>query len=242
MCDLSLAPTPGMGDGIINLDDALCDLFTDVGSITNGNMSIQWIKPDCTFEGRVMRRAPIGGISFVGVPTDMIAQREVGWFVQPFVAAGQPNITNRAVIVGSHDPSFAGHTISAATCLVDYINLPYHTQYTKAVEILCGLESVDWVDVTDTAGTGGPDGLPDTCTGGIYDPATGARVAVQTNINDPAPVPPLVRGFNGRIVSRNIAGRLSFTGTEFNLTPGDAYIVNLVAAYTGTRNWLSPHF
>ncbi len=103
-----------------------------------------------------------------------------------------------------------------------YLNLPYHTMYRTANEILCGLEGVDWVD----DGTG----APDQCTAGLFDPVSGVSVTTQA--------------FSGSFVGRSAfdaGGIVRFIGTNFDLTPGDAYLFNMNTGYAD-RLWLPPHF
>lgn len=216
------------GDGVINADDALCDLATDRDASAGGALMTMQKYDDgaCSFVGRTILKTP-AGYSFIGAFTDELttaANREIGYFVNVNKNPADPDLENRAVIVGSHDPSWAGKMVSR-TCSQTLLNLPYHTMYRSANEILCGLEGVDWMD-------GDGNGNPDTCDAGLFDPTSGVSVTVQTFSND--------SGYAGRSVFA-VGGNPVFIGTNFDLTPGDAYVFNMNTGY-GDRLWLPPHF
>jgi hypothetical protein len=179
----------------------------------------------CLFEGLIMLKlGPSVRIS--GAFTEELttpANREVGYFVNAFKAAPDPDLENRAVIVGSHDPSWAGKMIER-TCPLAVLSLPYHTMYRTAAEVLCGLEGIDWVDDN-------MDGKPDTCDQGLYDPVSGVGATVQT----------LVNGVGGQGYQAFNPGTLLFVGTNFDLTPGDGYVFNMNDGYQ-PRRWNPPHF
>lgn len=214
------------GDGLIDANDALCDLATDRDSSAGGAlMTIQRLnEATCLFEGRTLLK--VGpGFTFIGAFTEELTtatNREVGYFVNVNKNAADPDLENRAVIVGSHDPSWAGKMITN-DCPFTVLNLPYHTMYRTANEILCGLEGVDWVDAD-------MNGNPDSCDNGLYDPVSGVSVTTQAFDN----------GFFGRSAF-NGGGNVIFIGTNFDLTPGDAYLFNMNSGYLG-RMYTPPHF
>jgi len=218
------------GDGIVNANDALCDLATDRDSSAGGAlMTIQRLnESSCLFEGRTILKVG-ANFSFIGGFTDELTtptNREVGYFINVNKNPADPDLENRAVIVGSHDPSWAGKMVSRA-CPFTILNLPYHTMYRSANEILCGLKGVDW----NPSDPGNPDSDPDTCDAGLYDPVSGVSVTTQTFDN--------ASGYAGR--SAFNAGGVRFIGTNFDLTPGDAYLFNMNTGYQD-RLWLPPHF
>jgi hypothetical protein len=247
--DLDDNPCNGPGDGTVNADDALCDIWTS----QQGQISMQrFIIPTCTFESRVLINDPFVGISGSGAFVSELvnpgqAYDDDGYQINvPYIApaAGGPgDIANQAVIVGSHDPSYAGMTLAlpASGCrpTTPYINLPYHSMYRFSTEIVCGLENVDWFDTTPA------DGFPDTCPNGIFDDwdgtAGGAFIQVVTYDNVPDGA-----GRDNSFITQNVtydpfAGEYSWGGTEFALIPGDAYRVGLSPGHRPTL-WLSPHF
>lgn len=172
-----------------------------------------------------------------------------------------PTVVNTAVIVGSHDPNFPGRSITynaacpAGTPRLEFVNLPYHTMYRTADEVLCGLDKVQdptngWEDlVNNTTGAAGADGEPDTCPNGIYDTTAGNGYLIQIetwdNVKDGGG--PQESGANTdnlvvvRTAGLTVFGRLDFTQQDFYLTPGDAYRVTLTNRHT-TTTWRSPHF
>ena len=213
------------GDGVIDANDALCDLATDKDMSAGGAlMTIQRLnEASCLFEGRTILKVG-ANFSFIGAFLSELTSpenREVGFFINVNKNPADPDPENRAVIVGSHDPSWAGKMVTRS-CAFTVLNLPYHTMYRSANEILCGLEGVDWTD----DGTG----APDMCEGGLYDPVSGLSVTTQT----------FVGTFQGRSAF-NAGGTVRFIGTNFDLTPGDAYIFNMPEGYQD-RLWLAPHF
>jgi hypothetical protein len=247
---------PGAGDGLYTATDAICDMWTARSNpATAGTFTFSYIKrEECSLYSR-NGTVSLGAIRFTGPDFPLLADIGYDVFITvPGAAAYSPQ--NRAVIVGSHDPSFAGRQIVAApTCTggqttnccganaprTDLINLPYHTMYKTSDEILCGLEGVDWTDAN-------LDGRPDRCwndqgtlgtfdagdtTTGVFD----GRVAmtVSTFKNDET-----TNGAVARTATIQI-GSLRFTGTEFDLIPGDAYLLNISKTHTPTT-WLSPHY
>lgn len=224
--DISDGAGCSAGDGVIDASDALCDFTTSRDQSAGGPlMTIQRQNDGCLFDGRTLLLAG-GNILFVGAAFELTTpeNREVGYFVNVNKNAADPELENRAVIVGSHDPAWAGKLVSRS-CAFTMLNLPYHTMYRTANEILCGLEGTDWVDAD-------MNGSPDTCDGGLFDPVGAVAVTTQTFDN--------ATGYLGR--NAIPAGpSVIFVGTNFDLTPGDAYIFNMNTGYQD-RVWLPPHF
>jgi hypothetical protein len=244
---------PTAGNGFIEADDAICDLWTS----RDGTFVFQKFDRDtCSYQARTATRGGITGIQFTGSftyttaapnPNNLIANatgREIGYEVLISSSSMAVSPTNRGVIVGSHDPSFTGRAIVAAPALscarsaahLDINNHPYHSMYQRANEALCGLEGVDWVDVA------APIGDPDTCPNGTLAANAGIpfdgvhTLAVQTYDNDVA------HGYVGRTVTINpITRNVAFTGNNFALRPGDAYILVINPDHVPTT-YLEPHF
>lgn len=264
------ADGPPAGEGERNSDDVVCELYTARQDIpTAGTFSLSYIDRDtCT---KFTRNAQIQlgtRVAFTGVPFAL--QPDIGYEVKisvPGAATYSPQ--NRGVIVGSHDPSFPGRSIYAApTCTtpgqtnccganaprLDLVSLVYHTMWQTSFEILCGLEGVDWVDNTGPGGVGPADGRPDTCweddpptgngnyrfdTGetstGVFDGRNNMTVYYFNNteaVNAPV---------NHNVVFSPLAG-LSFSGTQFDLVPGDAYLLQISKLHNPPTRFLSPHF
>jgi hypothetical protein len=238
--DPSGFPCTGTGDGIVNADDGLCDWWTS----RQGQIILQHFREaDCTYELRSLLVDFLGltsAGSYTAPFTDPGTQidSDAYWIIVPFDPAVGPT-SNQAVIVGSHDPSYAGHTLAipASNCKPNrpFINLPYHTMYRTVDEILCGLEGTDWVPDAN--------GNPSTCNGGIFaspdNGGSGALIVVQTFDN----VPDSSSTDNQYITRSALVDflGLAFAGTEYDLTPGDSYEVVLDPAHTPTV-WISPHF
>lgn len=218
-------------DGVVDSFDALCDLWTD--RTINGSFAFNRFDRDtCQFQTTFGSKGPFG-VTFGGVAFNL--ERDAGMWIT--VSSTAPTLpTNRAVVVGSHDPSYTGRTIRVpspdCTPRNDLMNLPYHTMYQRANEILCGLEGVDWVDADSN-------GNPDTCTRGIFDGTHAISVGTFDNIADSS-VTTVDNQFSFRIVTI-VFGRLSFSGPNFDLTPGDAYIASISPTHVPTT-FLSPHF
>lgn len=214
----------GPGDDMITACDAACDLWTDIGSVTSGAFALQRVNPlTCEFLATTINRSAFGTTLAAGPGVELEPLRDIAWAV---TIAQDVDTDNRAVIVGSHDPSYAGYTLpDPDNCRLAFINTPYHTMYRTADEILCGLETVDW---DDTDG----DGNPDSCPNGIWDPVSKVLVAVQTFEN--------LSGFAARSVSESGFG-FSWGGADFDLEPGLGYVVNTDPGYT-PRVYLTPHF
>jgi hypothetical protein len=228
---------PAAGDGIINADDAICDLWTSrLGSFEFR----KYDRDTCSYAPRVGIKAPLG-TTFQGAYTSAL-ERDIGYEVVVTVPTGSTlNPQNRGVIVGSHDPSFTGRPIIAAACTgtaarLDIQNLVFHTMYQVSDELLCGLEGVDWQDVNP------PVGSPDTCLPGT-DPANagipydGLHALTVQWYDDST------HGTLSRTVRPGFGAGSppTFLGTNFPLRPGDAYIFQIDPAHVRTT-FLSPHF
>jgi hypothetical protein len=267
---------PTVGDDFLNADDALCDLWTS----RDGKMDIShWIPNDavgapatgagCSPEVRTAENTSFGVRftgTFTGHTSALVPIAAKDWRTDEYRGvAYQINVgdrrgtasplhLNRAVIVGSHDPSFAGRAIESV-CIParEFLNVPYHTMYRTADEILCGLgpPSGDWVDVVlNASGNPGSDGMPDTCPNGVFDETAprGYQISIQTfdNVKDGSLPPgggtiPSDNTSMGRIANLNSFGFLIFSGPNFNLIPGEGYRLNIPQSHTSTL-WRSPHF
>jgi hypothetical protein len=251
-------PTPGNpcvgapnGDGIVNATDAICDLWTSSGdSMGEAGFSIQkYDTSTCLFTARSAVKLPTGPDNwfYTGAFQDDITigiNREIGYLINVRKGPMDPDgsIENRAVIVGSHDPSFAGHTVSSANCNTDILSLSYHTMYRSVAEILCGLEGVDWVPhETDGFPADPLDPSTHLCPNGIFDPGGGVGLGttVQTFDNDPGSASAnLYVAFTAVSLG---PGGIRFIGTNYNLQPGEAYLVS-IATGVADRVFNSPHF
>lgn len=220
-------------DGIVDSTDAICDLFTDRTTLGNSFAISRFNRDACLFESH---RSTLGfiGPAWGGLPFPL--ERDAGLWIT-VNGTSVPPAQNRAVIVGSHDPSYTGRQIRQPMpdCIprLDIINLPYHTMYQKADEILCGLEGVDWVDANS-------DGNPDTCTRGISDGVRAGAVGTFDNVNDDSTLTG-DNAFAFRIVTYPFSGLPRFAGPNFNLIPGEAYIVSISPNHV-TTTFLPPHF
>lgn len=242
-------PCAGPGDGVVNADDALCDIWTS----QQGQIGmLRFLPATCQFQSRNLVFDPLFGIQAAGAFTEALQNPGQGYdddgyqitvpYV-PVVEGGPGDVANQAVIVGSHDPSYAGMTLalptSGCTPTVPFINVPYHTMYRKSEEVLCGLENVHWFDAD-------MDGFPDTCPNGVFDERDvvgmvgGSLIQVITFDNVPDGM-----GRDNAFISQNVVFDplfgYSWGGTTFNLIPGDAYRIALSAGHRDTL-WLSPHF
>jgi hypothetical protein len=226
---------PVAGDGIVNSTDAICELYTDRTVRSSFNFA-RFNRDTCLFEVNGAANG-FSGLTFGG--TIFALERDAGQFITVASPVAPPP-QNRAVIVGSHDPSYTGRQIRvpASNCIprIDIINLVYHSMYKRANEPLCGLEGIDWQDLN-------ADGNPDTCTAGIFDGLAGHLIALQTFDNIPdSSVETVDNQFTPRTVTRSgLTGQLQFGGSNFALTPGDAYIVAIPPAHV-TTTFVSPHF
>jgi len=235
---------PAAGDGIIELTDAVCDLWTSRN--IRGSFAIyQFQRDTCIFKARTAAFDPFAGVTFGGdSDVTMTGPNERDTSYQVTVASNvtaPPLPQNRAVIVGSHDPSFTGRQIRQPVpdCnpRVDFIAPDYHTMYTKAAEILCGLEGIDWVDTTPA------DGFPDTCTEGIFDGTRAIQVLTFDNVNDDSllTLDNSWTFMSAVFVSFPPPGRITFGGSNFDLVPGDGYKVGISPNHV-TTTFNSPHF
>lgn len=223
---------PTMGDGVVNTVDVICDLFTDRATNGNSFAVARFNRDFCLVETQSASKGLFGlNFSPVAYPLD----REAGLMIT-VGATVVPPPQNRAVIVGSHDPSYAGRQVRQpvpdCTPRLDVINLPYHTMYTRANEILCGLEGLDWVD------TAPADGNPDTCDRAIFDGVHAISVGTFDNVNDDAG--PGDNSIRYRIVTV-ILGQVRFQGPNFDLAPGEAYILSINPGQV-TKTFITPHF
>jgi hypothetical protein len=239
-------PTTITPDGDINSMDILCDLWTD--RTINGAFVVQRYDRDiCQFS---LTSGLKTNISLSYGNTFFQLERDAGYYItvsSPAVVAP----VNRAVQVGSHDPSYTGRAIrepalgsAGRDCAprTDIINLPYHSMYQKGREILCGLQGVDWT-YTDPP----TNRKPSTCNRGIFNDTVGFRKAISVltfdNVNDDSTVTP-DNQFSFASVSFSALpapGVYNFGGVDFDLTPGDAYIVSISLGH-GQTTFLSPHF
>lgn len=257
---------PLAADGWINVDDLECDwwqsrLTAPPPGTAAGTFSITWFnRADCIPKTR-NATFRFGAPSFSGdiFPaddgdgdpsnnTDLLT--DVGYQINLANPPGTAQL-NRVIVVGSHDPAFAGHSVaSSAGCAAsapqrDLIAVPYHTMYRKAVEILCGLEGVDWIDdgmseagaAAGTAGDARPDHV-DECDTSIWD-LTNA-IAASMFFNDE-----VTNGPKTCTVSLRF-GAISWTGCpdaqNYDLVPGEGYLLNIPTIHNGTTTFLSPHF
>jgi hypothetical protein len=228
---------PATGDGLLNADDAICDLWTS----RRGLMSFsRFVNNECRLDSRSANITFTGAIQFSGLFTTPL-EREVGYQVVVGAPAGV-TLDNRVVIVGSHDPSYPGQTIHV-NCRPQqyYLNLAYHTMYRTADEVFCGLEITDW---TPDPG----DGHPLTCPRGVYDTTVlqaPYKIDLLTFDNVEDFDGPAGRNTDNTFINRsitiNFTGARVFTGDDFRLIPGDAYILNVPQTHADTT-WLSPHF
>lgn len=243
---------PAAGDGEINSHDAVCDWWT-ARPVRNTAGSFQIISidsPNCT-TFLVTGRWGVGGPTILGTPfpptgTDLWTDRGYQVNIAPGVP-GNPDPRNRAVIVGSHDPSFAGQllhysmTCGTAAGRADLITVPYHTMYQEPVEILCGLRGLHWQDADNNWRP--DDTSPAGCAGGIFDGTITAQVIAAKN-DDPS-----LGGVSGFVPqSARLSGfppnqtvTISPPDPPFHLIPGESYRVPL-APGQADKTFLSPHF
>lgn len=226
-------------DGVIDTFDAICDIaLADLTTCTRCTFTMNRLNTTtCLYEPVTASKGALG-INFLGTPWVMTQDpnRDIGYLVTLSNQGGAPNPVNRAVIVGSHDPSWTGHAVSAASCLRDIIGVPYHVMYQHAAEILCGLETTDWQDADSN-------GCPDTCPNGIYDGTSGARVAILTFDNVPGNNE-FPTNTDNQFISFAIqpfGTSLTCLGKNFSLAPGEGYLLNLLSNYN-SKTFLPPHF
>jgi hypothetical protein len=230
---------PAAGDGRINAFDSLCDSWTSRN--INGAMVVSRFDRDaCSFILMSGNKTALAGLQFAGTPFPLEA--DAGLYITVSSPA-TPAPTNQAVIVGSHDPSYTGRAIrepslgpAGRDCAPrqDLINLPYHSMYQKPSEILCGLEGTAW---TYTAPN-----KPSACNAGIFNDTTKKTISVGTfdNIADGSTTTG-DNSFAFRAINFNGLTGLTFAGPDYDLTPGDSYIVSISLGH-GQTTFLSPHF
>jgi hypothetical protein len=221
-------------DGTVDSVDALCDLWTD--KTIPGSFAISRFNRDtCLFE---VTPGSFDAFSGVDVGAPFALDRDFGYAIT--VASDEPAPPqNRAVIVGSHDPSYTGRDVrvppSRCTPMNDIIEMHYHTMYQTANEILCGLEGVAWVD------TAPADGNPDTCPDGIFDNTSSIAVGFFDNTDDNSTAPYGDNEIRFRGALFDPFGGLQFFGPNFALVPGEGYLLAIDPAHT-TTTWVQPHF
>jgi hypothetical protein len=242
-------PPGPAGDGEINVDDMLCDLWTArVDPTRAGTFQIISIdSANCAVFSRT-GNIQIGVPNFSGVPfppagTDLWTNR--GYQINVAISNAVAPPVNRAVIVGSHDPSFAGQVIHFSTTCgptalrSDLLTIPYHTMFQKSPELLCGLRGVAWQDTDNNWRP--DDNSPAGCAGGVFDGAT--TITVLTAVNDD----PALGGRSGffgqtaRIGGLPPAVQLAPVDPVFDIIPGEAYRVNMLPGQQD-RALVNPHF
>lgn len=234
---------PVVADGAINSMDALCDLWTS--RTINGAMVFSRYDRDiCQFVGTSGSKSALS-LSYGN--TFFALERDAGHYIT--VSSNNPAAPdNRAVMVGSHDPSYTGRAIrepalgpAGRDCnpRLDMINLPYHSMYQKGREVLCGLQGVDWTYTNPPTNT-----KPSACNRGIFNDTAGFRKAISLltfdNVNDDSTITP-DNQFSFASVSFSTLGGYTFGGVDYDLTPGDSYIVSISVGH-GSTTFLSPHF
>lgn len=235
---------PAAGDGILNADDAICDLWTSrTGTFIFSRYNID----TCELEVRVAQGGALG-VFFSNTFTQALPIDEAFQIQAPHPGS---DVANDAVIVGSHDPMYTGRPLNPnAACRPDLqlqlINLPYHTMYQNALEVLCGHEGSEWEYRAD--GKPGPVGDPESaviCPGGIWDGAHFIRVSWFDNVQDAGGPIPGVNTDNQTLTCevRPGLGSPEFPGLAncFDLIPGEGYIVQMDVAHN-TTTFLSPFF
>ena len=237
-CDLRGGP----GDGVINVDDAICTFWGD-GSprIRDGRFAIQKCDTTtCLYETRAaMWMGPLG-VVFVGTPFRI--EPSIGYTV--YVAVNDPispmQASNTGTLRGTCAPGFPSLEVRADTCTRALIAVPDDMRPLTAAEVLCGRAGVDFPDGNgDTL----PDGTPSTriCPNGIWDPVTsGATVSVFTYDSEPGnnQFPGTDGQFLIFTLSRNALG-IQFQGNNYTTSPGTGLFVN--PSYRNqSRTWTPP--
>ena len=226
-------PPGGVGDGLVTADDILCDWWTS----RQGGMAVSRLD-HATQQWQVRTiflDAATGDVVLAGDWTAPLVGGEA--YALSVSLPGIGGVQNPVIIVGSHDPGRPCQDdvdvppgFASAETLLSY---PYHGMYQFADELLCGLARWDWNDADG-------DGFPDTCDDGIFDAASGVAMTVLTYDNEPGS--PSRDTFVGRTVTRSPAtGELEFTGVNYRLTPGDAYLASFALPHPGT-SFCPPHF
>ena len=211
-------------DGVEDALDLLCTLWTS----REGGLWISRRSPSGPgWESRGIWRLPGGGFAHAG---DWLAPITSGEAVSARILAPAGSaVTNRSVVVGSHDgsapcPVYAGAPLGPANGL---LNVFYHSMARSADDLLCGLQGLDWVDAD-------ADGAPDTCNVALFDSGAGGSA--------------LVADFTSSTVTlRSVRADASaphglrFEGTNFPLTVTRGQAVVLSPEQT-PRTWCQPHF
>jgi len=266
---------PTTGDGWESIDDYICDWWTaritSPGALA-GTFSLTYFnRNDCIPKTRnAVFRLGVPNFSGDLFPADdgdgdpsnnTDVWTDIGLQVNLAATGATDTPRNRVIIVGSHDPGFPGHPISATpdcantggalpccnarAAQVDLIGVPYHTMFRSAVELLCGLEGTDWTDdgmdqggkPAGTAGDARPDSI-DECDTAAWDQTN--ALAVSMWFNDIT-----TNGPKTCSVSK-VLGRISWSACpnsqNFSLVPGEAYQYNILRTHVGTTTFLSPHF
>lgn len=219
------------GDGLTTSADLLCDWWTSrVGSLSVSRLDAdtgQW-------QSRAIVMGPAGAPVLTGEWTDPLIPVEA--FVVTVRAPDGEPARNVIEITGSHDPTRCGAELPPGPGPVEgywnvLMSMPYHVMLRTADEILCGLAGQDWMDAD-------ADGLPDTCTGGIFDPDGAARMTVEGwRLDDEDVSRPMRRS----VWRDESTGELAFAGPDFSLRPGDAYLAIYDDGHGGST-FCPPHF
>lgn len=239
----------GPPDGMLDLNDLICDEFTDRGTCSNCSFgALNLNTTTCQIEPLVATKNVLG-LNFQGTSLpgghqlNEDPQRALGYQINVTGQAASPP-QNHAVIVGSHDPSFAGLPISVATCARVIVGIPYHTMYRRACEIGCGLAN-DPSGFPDADGNTVPDGSASAavCPDGIFDTVSGKAISIITYDNEPGNNEGATNTdtqFITWTIQRNILG-MQFSGLNFALKPGEGYVISLSNGHN-TTTLLPPHF
>lgn len=246
-------PPGPAGDGTINSDDLLCDLWTSRSDPTRAG-AFQIIAIDAPNCSTFVRSGSIriggnpefaAGDPFPPPGTELWTDR--GYQINIDIAQAVESPRNRAIIVGSHDPSFTGqvvrfsNTCGATAVRSDLLTVPYHGMFQKSVELLCGLRGVAWEDVDnnwqpDDRSVAG-------CDGGVFDGVHSIQVLTALN-EDPA-----LGGRSGFFfqsarlggIPPNQVVQLAPLDPEFDIIPGEAYAVVIQPNQVDTTLAI-PHF
>lgn len=221
-CDLT-----GRGpDGIVNADDVLCFIMSDLAALPAAfQVSITTSPPDgCRFTARSLVKDVLFGPSSAGAFVEAIDGHGAFAVNTPFAREGRDLLVTFG---GQCDASWPGQVIElnpACPCLPSFLHYPYGSLYRSADEILCGLEGLDWND-------GDLDGDPDSCPNGIFDGTH--RISVQTYDNDPYTQPETDDLVLARTVLVTDLG-LVFLGRDFPTAAGEAYVVDVSEGHVPT--------
>ena len=222
-------------DGIVNADDVLCDWWISrAGSMTISRRD----EPTESWQSRMISRDDITGvISLTGGWTSALVAHEA-YYVTVTPPASGP-VDNLAIITGSHDPSYPGHALAlpaSGAALVTLLNVPYHTMYYHAVELICGLSGVDFAD-------NDRDGLPDggVCPRGLYVSGDTGSITVAMFDNTPDGGATDNSWVTFTAQPNPSPSSMSFTGTNFTLDACRSYLIKMAPPHGGAT-FLSPHF